>query len=61
MMINIVHNNSQETTVSSILTIFPFLTKHNLLKTVFFFLKSFIKCTSETLFHKILERITAIN
>ena len=60
MMINIVHN-SQETTVSSILTIFPFPTKHNLLKTVFFFLKGFIKCTLETLFHKILERITTIN
>ena len=43
MMINIVHNNSQETTVSSILTIFPFLTKHNLLKTVFFFSEKFYK------------------
>ena len=43
MMINIVHNNSQETTVSRILTIFPFLTKHNLLKTVFFFSEKFYK------------------
>ena len=39
-MINIVHNNSQETTVSSILTIFPFL---QFAKNCIFFSEKFYK------------------